>query len=128
MIEVEMADRDDVHGIGLEARLAQGGQDSQSRDAALPDAPLVQPLADAGLDQDPTGWRLHEQAVERLGERVVGVQLVGHEPFPHDPRHGPEDGPGIGGEPSGLDERDAHAAAQVGLPVDACEVRHRSDL
>ena len=45
-------------------------------------------LADAGLDQHAPGRRLDEQAVERLGERVVGVDLGLDQPLPHDPRHG----------------------------------------
>ena len=43
---------------------------------------VVHPLADARLHQHPPGGRLDEQAVERLGQGVVGVDLVGRPAAP----------------------------------------------
>ena len=79
---------------------------------------LVEPIADAGLDEDATRGRLDQQAVERLEEAVLVVDLVGDPAVPEQPGHRPEQRPGIGAEGAGLDERDARAASEVARPVD----------
>ncbi len=124
VVPVEVADRDGVDRGWIEAGLAQGRQDGQAAHPTLRDAPFVEALADARLDQHATGRRLDEQAVECLGERGIGVQLIGYERLPDRPWHRSEGRSGIGREPAGLDERDPDATAQVRLPIDAREVRH----
>ena len=91
----------------VEAGRPQRGQDGLAPHAPLRPMMLVHPLADAGLDEDAPARGLDEQAVERLGERVVRVQLVGDEALPHAARHGPEERARIAREDAGLDERDA---------------------
>ena len=49
-----------------------------------------------GLDEDAAGRRLDQQAVERLGEAPVLVQLALGPRAPQDPGHGPEQRPGVG--------------------------------
>ena len=93
---------------------------------APPRAPaLVEPLADPRLHQDAAGRRLDQQAVERLEEAVLLVELVGDEPVPQHARRRPEDGAGVGAEGARLDERDARPAAEVGRPVDRVVEPHR---
>ena len=70
--------------------------------------------------------RLDQQAVERLEEAALVVDLVGDEAAPQDPRHRPEQRPGVGAERARLDQRDADAAAQVARPVDRVVHRHRA--
>ena len=45
--------------------------------------------------------------------RSLVVDLVGDEAAPEDPRHRPEQRPGVGAEGPGLDQRDARPAAEV---------------
>ena len=59
-----------------------------------------------------------KQAIERLEEAVLVVDLVGDPAVPQQPGHGPEQRPGVGAERAGLDERDARAATEVAGPVD----------
>ena len=79
---------------------------------------VVQPLADPRLDQDAPGRRLDQQAVERLEEAPVLVQLALGQRPPQDPRHGPEDRAGVRAEGARLDQGDGRAAAEVRPPVD----------
>ena len=96
MVEVEVAERDDVDRAGSKPAARSAGRIGSPADAALRRAVVVHALADAGLDQDAPGGRLDEQAVERLGQRGVRVELVGDEPLPHRPRHRPEDRARVG--------------------------------
>ena len=107
MVEVEVGEGHDVDRARVEAGCAQRGQDGLAAHAALGSMVLVHALADAGLDEDAPARRLDEQAVERLGERVVGVELVGDEALPHDPRHRAQERAGVAREGARLDERDA---------------------
>ena len=118
MVEVEMAHRDDVDGRGVEAGRPERGHDPGTLHLAHVARLVVDPLTDTGLDQHPARGRLDEQAVERLEEPVLVVDLVGHEPIPEQPRHRAEQGTRVGAERAGLDERGAYAAAQVARPVD----------
>ena len=57
--------------------------------------------------------RLDQQAVERLEQPALVVDLVLDQAVPQHPRHRPEQRPGVGPERAGLDERDPDAAAEV---------------
>ncbi len=119
VVEVQVRQRHVVDRIGIEAGRAQRRQDRLPPDASLLLVVVVHPFADTGLDEHPTRGRLHQQAVERLRQRVVGVDLVGHQALPHQPRDRSQDGAGIAGEDAGLDECDGRAAAEVIAPVGA---------
>ena len=106
VVEMEVADRDDVDRVGVEARVAEARQDRLAGHSPLSAVVLVHALADAGLDQHAPGGRLDQQAVERLVERVVGVDLGLDEALPHDRGTGPNDRAGVGREHAGLDQRD----------------------
>ena len=118
VIEMEVAHRDDVDGLRVEARVLEGRDDPRPLGGAHRAGLLVEPLADAGLDEDATGGRLDQQAVERLEEAVLVVDLVGDPAVPQQPGHRPEQRPGVRAERAGLDERNARAAAEVARPVD----------
>ena len=60
------------------------------------------------------GRRLDQQAVERLGEGVVGVDLGLYQALPHQLGHRPEDRARIAGEGARLDQRYGHPATKVG--------------
>ncbi len=49
---------------------------------------------------------------------MLGVDLVGDEAVPEDPRHGAEERPGVRPERARLDQRDARPATEVGRPVE----------
>src|ERR1019366_4115291 len=85
MVEVKVAQRHDVDGGRLETRLPEGRQDRIARVAPHIPGLVAQSLADPGLDQDPTGGRLDEQAVERVPQPVVEGDLVDGEPVPENP-------------------------------------------
>ena len=72
MVEMEVAHRHDVDRGRLETGRPEGRQDRIARVAAHLPGLVAEPLADPGLDQDPTGRRLDEQAVERLAKPIVG--------------------------------------------------------
>src|SRR4029079_6793707 len=85
---------------------------------------LVDPLADAGLDQDPPRGVLDQQAVKGLEDPVIGVDLVRDEIVPEEPRDRAEQGSRIGSERAGLDQRDACPPTEVRQPVDGIVDRH----
>ena len=114
MVEMEVAHRDQVDGLRLEAGRLHRGHDRGALVAAHLPGLLGEPLADPGLDEHATRRRLDEQAVQRLEEPVLVVDLVGHEAVPEQPRHRPEQRAGIGAEGAGLDQRDARPAAEIG--------------
>ena len=60
VVEVEVAHRDDVDGLGFEAGVPKGGDHPRPLVAAHGPGLLVQPVADAGLDEDPTRGRLDQ--------------------------------------------------------------------
>ena len=76
VVEMQVAHGHRVDGVRIEAGLAECRHDRVAGHAPLGAAMLVHALADARLHQDAAGRRLHEQAVERLGQRRVRVQLV----------------------------------------------------
>jgi hypothetical protein len=118
MVEVEVAHRDDVDRRGVEAGSPEGRHDP--RTVVGPHRPglVVEPVADAGLDEHSPGRRLDEEAVERLEESVLAVQLSGGPAVPEEARHRPEEGARVGPEGAGLDEGDRDPAAEVAAPVD----------
>ena len=118
MVVVQVAHRDDVNRRGLKAGGLECGDDPRPLVGADRPGLVVHPLADPGLDEDTPGRRLDEQAVQRLQEAVLLVDLVGDEAVPENPRHGTEQHPGVGSERAGLDERDARSAPEVARPVD----------
>ena len=118
MVEVQVAERDDIDAAGVEPGQPQGRQDGLATHAALRPMVVVHALADARLHQHAPRRRLHQQAVERLREGRVGVDLVDHQALPEGARHGPEDGARVALEDTRLDERHVHPAAQVDAPVD----------
>ncbi len=125
MIEMEVAHRHDVHAGRIEAGRAHRRHDRIALDLAHVAHLVRDPLADARLDEDAPGRRLDQEAVERLLEAVLGVDLVGRQPIPDDPRHGPEQRPGIRTERAGLDQPDARSAAEVERPVHRVVHHHR---
>jgi hypothetical protein len=124
VVEVEVAHRDDVDRLGIESRVTEGRGDRRALVAAHLADLVADPLADPGLDEDPAGRRLDEEAVQRLEEAMLLVDLVGDEAIPEDSRHGPEQRAGIRPKRAGLDQRNAGAAAQVGGPVDGLVDAH----
>ena len=56
---------------------------------------------------------------------MLGVDLVGDEALPEDPRHGPEERAGVGPERARLDERDGRPAAEVRRQSTASLTAHR---
>ncbi len=118
VIEMEMAHRDDVDRAGIESCAPQGLTDPRSLVPAHRAGLLVDALADARLDEDPARRRLDEEAVQRLVQPVLGIDLVRCPTLPQDLRHWTEQGAGIGSERAGLDERDMDPAAEVASPVD----------
>ena len=113
MVEVEMADGDDVDRVGVEAGVAQRGQDRLAGHSPLCAVVLVHALADARLDQHAPGRRLDQQAVERLVQRVVGVDLRLDEALPHDRGTGPKTAPASDVNVPAWIERDADPAPKV---------------
>ena len=84
---------------------------------------LVHTFADPRFDEHAARGRLHEEAVERLVERVVGIDLGLDEALPHNFGNRPEDSPRVRSERAGLYERDSYAAAKVSAPVDRLEAQ-----
>ena len=62
--------------LGQEARGLECRHDRRALVAAHGAGLVVEPIADPGLDQDPPRRRLDQQAVERLEQPVLGVDLV----------------------------------------------------
>jgi hypothetical protein len=118
VVEVEVAHRNDVDAPRVEAGLAERRDDRRTLVAAHRANLLGDALADAGLDEDAARRRLDEEAVERLQQPVLVVDLVRYEAAPEDPRHWPEQCPGVGPERAGLDQGDAGPPAEIGSPVD----------
>ncbi len=118
MVEVEMADGDDIDRIGVEARITEARQYWFAGHSPLSAVMLVHPLADPGFDQHAPGGCLDKQAIQGLVEHVRWAQLRLDELLPHDPRHGAERGPRVSREPAGLDQPDARPTAQLTAPVD----------
>jgi len=87
---------------------------------------VVEPVADAGLDEDATCRRLDQQAVEGLEEAVLAVELVACPAIPEQLRDRPEQRAGVRSERAGLDERDRNPAAQLAPPVDRVVQPRRS--
>src|SRR5207247_6046262 len=118
MVEVEVAHRDDVDRHGVEAGRPQGWLDPRALVAAHRPGLVVEPVADPGLDEDATSGRFDQEAIERLEQTVLSVDLVADPAVPQRPRHGPEQGSGIRPEGAGSDEGDGRPAAKVASPVD----------
>ena len=76
MVEVEMAHGDDVDAAGIEARRAHRRHDRRALVLAHRAGLLVEPLPDPRLDQHAPGRRLDQQAVERLEQPPVLVELA----------------------------------------------------
>ena len=75
MVEVEMAHRDDVDRVRVEAgRSRARARSTGPRSRASPGL-VVEPIADPGLDEDAAGRRLDQEAVQRLEQAVLGVDL-----------------------------------------------------
>jgi hypothetical protein len=121
---MEMAQRHDVDRLGQEIRRLERRQDRRALVPAHGACLVVDAFADARLDQDAAGRRLDQEAVERLEQAVLGIDLVGNQAVPKDPRHRPEQGAGVRPERAGLDERDPRAPAEVRQPVDRLVDRH----
>ena len=116
MVEVEMAHRDDVDRVGLEA--GRGHRRSDRRTLVAPHRShlVAEPRADTRLDEHPAGRRLDDEAIQRLEEPVVVIDLVGDELVPQDPRDRPEERR-VGSERPGLDQRDTGPAPEIGRPA-----------
>ena len=125
VVEMEVAHRDDVDALGREPGGLERGDDPRAFVGAHRPGLVVDPVADPRLDQHATRARLDQQAVERLEQPALVVDLVLDEAAPQDPRHRPEQRPGVGAERAGLDERDPNAATEVARPVDRVVHRHR---
>ena len=122
MVEMEVAHRHDVHALGQEADGLEHGRDPRTLVAPHRPRLVVEPLADPGLDQRRDPRRLDQQAVERLEQPPLVVDLVRDEAAPQDPRHGSEQVAGVRAERPRLDERDADVTA----PARATSRPHRS--
>ena len=125
MIEMQVAQRHDVQACRLEPGDLEGGGDPRSLVATLRSGLVIEPFADPGFDETAPGRRLDQQAVERLEDPALVVDLIADEPVPQDPGHRPEQRPGVGPERAGLDEGDPHAATEIARPVDRFVHRHR---
>ena len=68
---------------------------------------------------------LDQQAIEGLEQATLVVDLVLDQPAPQDPRHGPEQRPGVGSEGPGLDQPDADATTEFARPVHRIVHGHR---
>ena len=97
---------------GVEARVGHRRDDRLTLVAAHARDLVRDALADARLDEDAAGRRLDQQAVECLEQSMLVVDLVRDEGVPEDPRHGPEERPGVAAERSRLDQGDASPAAR----------------
>ena len=117
MVEMQVAHRDDVDGAWVEPGGAQRRENGLALVPAHRPDLVAHPFPDPCLDEDASAGRLDEQAVERLEETVVLVDLAHYEAVPEDPRHRTEQGAGVAPERAGLDERDARPPAEVGRPV-----------
>jgi hypothetical protein len=113
-----MAHRDDVDRAGIEARGAQRAHDPRALIAPHRPALVVDPLADPGLDEDATRGGFDQEAVQRLEEPVLGIELRRDPALPEELGHGPEERPGVRTERARLDEGDADTAIEVAPPVD----------
>ena len=118
MVVVEMAHRDGVHRVGVEAGGFERGQDPRPLVGAHRPALVADPVADAGLHERAPGRSLDQKAVQRLEQPVVVVDLLGHEAVPHHPRHHAQERACVRAETPGLDHGDARAATEFGGPVD----------
>ena len=118
MVEVEVAHGHRVDALRGEPGGCQRRHDPEALVAAHRTGLVVDPVADAGLDEHATRLRLDQEAVEGLEEAPLVVDLLVDEAVPQDPRHGPEQRPRVGPERACLDQGDPDAAAEVDRPVD----------
>ena len=91
MVEVQMAQGDDVDRPRVEACCLQCWHHGEALVGTHGSGLFVHALADAGLDKQPAGMRLDEQAIEGLKEAMVPVDFVDHQPIPQESRHGTEE-------------------------------------
>ncbi len=124
MVVVEVAHRHDVDAGRVEARPLERRDDRRTVEHSPCPTTLIEPFADPSLHEDAAGRRLDQQAVERLEQPTVRIDLVRHELAPQDPRHRPEERARIRAERAGLDEGDPDSGAEVGRPVDGVAERH----
>ena len=124
MIEMKVAHGHGVHGLRVETRGLQRRQDPQPFVAAHGATLVADPLPYPRLHEHAPRRRLHEQAVERLQQAVILVDLAGNEVVPHHARNDAEQCPGVRAERARLDQRDARSSAEFGRPVD-CVVEGR---
>ena len=82
----------------VEARRAHRRHDRLALVLAHRTRLVVEPLPDPRLDEHAPGGRLDHQAVERLEQAPVLVELALRPRAPQDPRHGPEDRAGVRAE------------------------------
>src|SRR4051812_4045312 len=75
MVEVKMAHRDEVDGCRVEAGGPEGRNDPGALVAAHVARLVVDPIADPGLDENAPARRLDEEAVQRLEQAVLVVDL-----------------------------------------------------
>src|SRR4029079_11482860 len=93
-----VAESDPPQLSGIETRCLQRGDDPRSLGAAHPAGLVVEAFADTGLDEDPAGRRLDQEAVQGLEEAALGVDLVADPAIPEHPRDGPEQRSGVGAD------------------------------
>ena len=126
MVEVEVAHRDDVDCFRIEAGSSQRRHDPRTLDVSHRARLVIDPLADPRLDEDASCRRLDQEAVERLEQPVLVIDLLLDEAIPEQPWDRPEQCARVGSERARLDERSADATAEVARPVDRLVQRRRS--
>ena len=107
VVEVKVAHRYDVDGRRVVPRGPQSREDRRTLVAAHLARLVVDPLTNPRLDEDPPGGRLDEEAVQRLEQAMIGIDLIGDEAVPQDPWHRPEQRARVRAEGPRLDPGEA---------------------
>ena len=125
VVEMEVAHRHDIDGLGQEARRLERRHDRRALVAAHGPGLVVDPLADAGLDQDPPGRRLDQQAVQRLEQTVLVRRSRRVTRRSHSTRGtGPNSVPASDRNVPAWTSATRVPAAEIGPPVDRVVERH----
>ena len=128
VVVVEVAHRDRVHGLRIETGSLESRDDPRPLIATHRPALFTDTIPDSRFHEHAAGRCLDQQAVERLRDAVIVVDLVDNEFAPHHSWDRSQQGACVGTELTRLDQRDADTAAKFGRPVDGVvQGRHRPE-